>query len=234
MENAFKWRHYEGMIILLCVRWYLRYALSYRDLEEMMSERGLRVVHTTIYRWVQVFAPELEKRMRAHLKKSNDSWRVDETYVKVRGKWMYLYRAVDSSGQTLDFLLNQTRSKRAAKRFFRKVLGQPHVTKPRVITVDGNGAYPPSIADLKEEKLLNKQVQYRSNKYLNNRIEQDHRFIKRRVKPGLGFASYQTAWRTLQGYEALNILRKGQVKGAEKHNISAQNLFISQIFGLAA
>ena len=128
MENAFKWRHYEGMIILLCVRWYLRYALSYRDLEEMMSERGLRVVHTTIYRWVQVFAPELEKRMRAHLKKSNDSWRVDETYVKVRGKWMYLYRAVDSSGQTLDFLLNQTRSKRAAKRFFRKVLGQPHVT----------------------------------------------------------------------------------------------------------
>ncbi len=200
----------------------------------MMSERGLRVVHTTIYRWVQVFAPELEKRMRAHLKKSNDSWRVDETYVKVRGKCMYLYRAVDSSGQTLDFLLNQTRSKRAAKRFFRKVLGQPHVTKPRVITVDGNGAYPPSIADLKEEKLLNKQVQYRSNKYLNNRIEQDHRFIKRRVKPGLGFASYQTAWRTLQGYEALNMLRKGQVKGAEKHNISAQNLFISQIFGLAA
>lgn len=197
-----------------------------------MSERGLRVVHTTIYRWVRVFAPELEKRMRAPLKKSNDSWRVDETYVKVRGKWMYLYRAVYSSGQTLDFLLNQIRSKRAAKRFFRKVLGQPHVTKPRVITVDGNGAYPPSIADLKEEKLLNKQVQYRSNKYLNNRIEQDHRFIKRRVKPS--FASYQTAWRTLQGYEALNMLRKGQVKGAEKHNISAQNLFISQIFGLAA
>jgi transposase-like protein len=101
MENPFKWRHYEGEIILLCVRWYLRYALSYRDLEEMMSERGLRVVHTTIYRWVQRFAPELEKRMRPHLKQSNDSWRVDETYVKVRGQWMYLYRAVDSSGQTL-------------------------------------------------------------------------------------------------------------------------------------
>ena len=106
MENAFKWRHYEGTIILLCVRWYLRYALSYRDLEEMMSERGSSVVHTTIFRWVQRFAPELEKRMRPHLKKSNDSWRVDETYVKVRGKWMYLYRALDSKGQTLDFLLN--------------------------------------------------------------------------------------------------------------------------------
>ena len=110
MENPFKWHHYEGEIILLCVRWYLRYALSYRDLEEMMSERGLNVVHMTIYRWVQRFAPLLDKRLRLHLKKSNDSWRVDETYVKVRGKWMYLYRAVDSQGQTLDFLLNQTRS----------------------------------------------------------------------------------------------------------------------------
>jgi transposase-like protein len=234
MKNPFKWRHYEGEIILLCVRWYLRYALSYRDLEEMMSERGLSVVHTTIYRWVQRFAPELEKRIRPYLKKSNDSWRVDETYVKVRGQWMYLYRAVDSQGQTLDFLLNETRSKRAAKRFFRKVLGQPHVSQPRVITVDGNGTYPPAIADLKEENLLNKAVQYRSSKYLNNLIEQDHRFIKRRVKPGLGFFSYQSAARTLQGYEVMNMIRKGQVEGAEKQQIADQNLFISKLFGLAA
>jgi transposase-like protein len=234
MANPFKWRHYEGEIILLCVRWYLRYALSYRDLEEMMSERGLRVVHTTIYRWVQRFAPELDKRMRPHLKKSNDSWRVDETYVKVRGQWMYLYRAVDSSGQTLDFLLNQTRSKRAAKRFFRKVLDQSHVTKPRVITVDKNAAYPPAIDDLKQDKLLSEECQYRASKYLNNRIEQDHRFIKRRVKPGLGFVSYQTAWRTLQGYETMNMIRKGQVKTVAKHNIQAQNRFIAKLFGLAA
>jgi IS6 family transposase len=161
--------------------------------EEMMSERGLSVVHTTIYRWVQRFAPELEKRMRPDLKTSNDSWREYETYVKVRGKWLYLYRAVDSQGQTLDFLLNQTRSKRAAKRFFRKVLGQSHVTKPRVITVDKNASYPPAIDELKQDKLLSKKCQYRASKYLNNRIEQDHRFIKRRVKPGLGFASYQSA-----------------------------------------
>lgn len=120
MTNAFKWRHYEGSIILLCVRWYLRYGLSYRDLAEIMSERGLNIAHTTIYRWVQHFAPELEKRLRPHLKQSNDSWRVDETYIKIRGQWMYLYCAVDSQGQTLDFLLNETRSKRAAKRFFRK------------------------------------------------------------------------------------------------------------------
>lgn len=234
MENTFKWHHYEGEIILLCVRWYLRYSLSYRDLEEMMSERGLSVVHTTIYRWVQRFAAELEKRMRPHLKKSNDSWRVDETYVKVRGKWMYLYRAVDSQGQTLDFLLNQTRSKRAAKRFFRKVLGQSHVSHPRVITVDKNAAYPGAVADLKEDKLLSEKSQYRTSKYLNNMIEQDHRFIKRRVKPGLGFASYQTAWRTLQGYEAMNMIRKGQVTGAEKHNSQAQNQFIAELFGLSA
>lgn len=109
MDNLFKWKHYEAAIILLGVKWYLRYALSYRDLAEMMSERGLSVVHTTIYRWVQEYAPEIDQRSRPYLKKSNDSWRVDETYVKVRGKWLYLYRAVDSSGQTLDFQLNETR-----------------------------------------------------------------------------------------------------------------------------
>lgn len=229
MEHTFKWRHYEGTIILLCVRWYLRYTLSYRDLAEMMSERGLSVVHTTIFRWVQHFAPELEKRIRPHLKQSNDTWRVDETYIKVCGKWMYLYRAVDSQGQTLDFLLNETRSKRAAKRFFRKVLGQSHVTRPRVINVDQNAAYP-AVADLQADKCLSSASQYRSSKYLNNRIEQDHRFIKRRVKPGLG--SYQTAWRTLQGYEAIHMIRKGQVKQIEKYNISSQNQFIAEIFGL--
>lgn len=136
MENPFKRRHYQSEIILPCVRWYLRYSLSYRDLEEMMTERGLSVDHTTISRWVQQYAPEIDKRSRLYLKQTNDSWRVDETYVKVRGKWMYLYRAIDSTGQTLDFLLNQTRSSRAAKRFFRKVLGRSNATTPRVINVD--------------------------------------------------------------------------------------------------
>src|SRR3979490_331176 len=173
-QHPFKWRHFEADIILLCVRWYLRYALSYRDLEEMMLERGLHVDHTTIYRWVQRYAPELEKRSRPHLKACNDSWKVDETYIKVRKVWMYLYRAVDSEGNTLEFLLSPTRNAEAATRFFCKALHATADSTPqarpseepgalptaptvptttiltsRVINVDKNAAYPKAIADLK-------------------------------------------------------------------------------------
>jgi transposase, IS6 family len=121
-QNPFKWRHFQADIILLCVRWYLRYALSYRDVEEMMLERGLHVDHTTIYRWVQRYAPEMEKRCRPHLKACNDSWKVDETSIKIKKVWMYLYRAVDSEGNTIEFLLSPMRDAEAATRFFRKAL----------------------------------------------------------------------------------------------------------------
>ena len=144
-SDPFKWRHYQGEIILLCVRWYLRYALSYRDLEEMMRERGLSIDHTTIYRWVQAYAPELEKRIRPHLRPTCDSYRVDETYVKIKGAWKYLYRAVDSTGQTIDFMLSAKRDARAAKRFFRKMLKAASLSSPRVINVDKNQAYPPAV-----------------------------------------------------------------------------------------
>jgi len=234
VENAFKWRHYEGVIILLCVRWYLRYGLSYRDLAEMMSERGLDIAHTTIYRWVQHFAPELNKRIRPHLKTSNDSWRVDETYIRVRGQWLYLYRAVDSRGQTIDFCLTQTRSSVAARRFFRRALKHGHVSQPRVITTDKNAAFPGAISDVKTEKRLNKACCHRTRKYLNNMIEQDHRFIKRRTRYGMGFSSYEAAWPTLQGYEVMNIIRKGQVRNIDKQDTLGQQRFIHQLFGLAA
>ncbi|HEY9433740.1 MAG TPA: IS6 family transposase [Blastocatellia bacterium] len=232
--DLFKWRHYESEIILLCVRWYLRYALSYRDLEEMMRERGLSVDHTTIYRWVQAYAPELEKRIRPHLRPTNDSYRVDETYIKIKGAWKYLYRAVDSTGQTIDFMLSAKRDARAAKRFFRKMLKASKHQSPRVINVDQNKAYPPAVEELKEEGILSIAAQLRRCEYLNNIVEQDHRFIKRRVNPGLSFFSFNTARRTIGGYEVMNMIRKGQVEGIGKGDIRGQVRFVADLFNVAA
>jgi transposase, IS6 family len=212
----------------------LRYSLSYRDLEEMMRERGLSVDHTTIYRWVQAYAPELEKRIRPHLRPISDSYRVDETYVKVKGAWKYLYRAVDSTGQTINFMLSAKRDMKAAKRFFRKMLKAPKHQSPRVINVDRNKAYPPAVEELKEEGILPSASQLRQCKYLNNILEQNHRFIKRRVNPGLGFFSFKTPRRTISGFEAMNIIRKGQIEGVGKGAIQGQVRFVSNLFMIAA
>jgi len=233
-NNPFKWRHFQSELILLNVRWYCRYALSYRNLEEMMLERGIQVDHTTIYRWVQAYAPELDKRCRPHLSPTNDSWKVDETYIKVKGKWKYLYRAIDSDGNTLDFMLSAKRDKKSAQRFLEKVLSGQHVEIPRVINVDKNPAYPPAMEDLKNDELLAVETELRQVKYLNNLIEQDHRFIKRLTNPGLGFASFNTARRTIRGYESMNMIRKGQIKGVEKGDVMGQISFIHKIFGVVA
>ena len=199
-DNPFKWRHFEPGLILLCVRWYLRYAVSYRDLEEMMRERGLCVDHTTIYRWVQRYAPEIDKRCRPFLRRTTDSYRIDETYVRVGGAWHYRYRGVDSNGDTLDFLLRATRDRNAAIAFFRKTVGASHTTPPRVVNVDKNPAYPIAFEAIKHEGLFRPRSSLRQCKYLNNVIEQDHRFIKRRTRPMLGFKRFTTAWRTVRGY----------------------------------
>lgn len=199
-----------------------------------MSERGLLVDHTTVYRWVQHYALELEKRCRPHLRATNDSWRVDETYIRVKGKWKYLYRAVDSAGKTIDFMLSAKRDKRAAKRFFCKALKTNHNQSPRVINVDKNAAYPIAVDQLKAESTLSQVCELRQNKYLNNLIEQDHRFIKKLVNPGLGFKSFYTARRTIIGYETMNQIRKGQIVGLAKGDIQASIEFVSQIFGVAA
>ena len=233
-SEPFKWRHFQSEIILLNVRWYLRYSLSYRDLEEIMLERGLEVDHTTIYRWVQAYSPELDQRCRRYLRPTNDSWRIDETYVKVKGVWKYLYRAVDSEGHTLDFLLSAKRDAKAAKRFLKKVLNAPHTQSPRVITIDKNAAYPPAIDGLKADESLPETTETRQVKYLNNIVEQDHRFIKRRINPGLGFGSFNTARRTLKGYEAMNMIRKGQIKDIDKEDVLGQISFIHEIFGVVA
>ena len=122
LSNSFKWKHFVGEIILLNVRWYLKYPLSYRNLEEMMAERGVKVDHTTIMRWVHQYSPEIEKKVRSYLRPTNDSWRMDETYIRVKGEWKYLYRAVDSNRNTIDFMLSAKRNKKAAKRFLKKAL----------------------------------------------------------------------------------------------------------------
>jgi transposase-like protein len=144
----------------------------------MMLERGLHVDHTTIYCWVQHYAPELERRCRPHLKTTNDSWRVDETYIKIKNMWVSLYRAVDSEGNTLDFWLSSTSDGEASKRFFLKTLAATHTNSPRVINVDKNAAYPKALAVLNAEGHLPERCELRQVKYLNNLIEQEHRFIQ--------------------------------------------------------
>jgi transposase-like protein len=172
------------------------------------------------------YAPELDKRIRPHLKPTNDSWRVDETYIEIKGEWKYLYRAVDSEGNTLDFLLSTKRDGKAAARFFRKVLKAKHTQTPRVITVDKSAAYPVAMDELKEDQTLRVETELRQIKYLNNIIEQDHRNIKRITKPMMGFQSFNTARRTLQGIEAMNMIRKGQVNGIDQGDrVLSQILF---------
>ena len=215
----------------LNVRWYLKYPLSYRNLEEMMAERGIQVDHTTIMRWVHQYSPEIETRIRRHLKPTNDSWRVDKTYINVKGEWKYLYRAVDSDGDTIDFMLSTKRDRKAAKRFFKKALGSNHNQMPRIITVDKNASDPIAIDELKNEKKLSKNIEIRQVKYLNNIVEQDHRSVKRIITSMLGFRSFRSASKTLKGIEAMNMVKKKQVNNLN-YSVLNEIKYINQLFGL--
>jgi transposase-like protein len=190
------------------VRWYLTFKLSSRDLVQMMAERGIALAHTTVLRWVQRYVPDFEKRWGRFALPPGDSWRVDETYLKVRGQWVYLYRAVDRAGRTVDFLLSKTRDIAAAKRFFSRATRQHGA--PRVITLDGYAASHWAVAKLKEAGTLPGRVQVRSCKYLNNVVEQDHRRIKQRVRPMLGFKRFETAAVTIRGIELAAKIKKHQ------------------------
>jgi transposase, IS6 family len=219
---------------VLCVRWYLRYSLSYRDLEEMMAERGLGVDHSTIARWVLRYAPILNERIRCHIRHPNRSWRVDETYVRVSGKWTYLYRALDSEGNSIDFMLSPYRDRIAAKHFLQLALSRVGHLRPRVINVDGHPAYPSVIAELKQTGELSNACRCRPSLYMNNVIEQDHRFIKKRIVASQWFRSVQGAVNTVQGYEAMHIIRKGQIRWLTKGDVVGQVRFVNRAFGLAA
>ena len=209
-SDLFKGRHFDQQVIMLCVRWYLSYKLSSRDLVNMMDERGIVLAHTTILRWVQRYVPEFEKRWSRYARSVGGSWRCDETYIKVKGRWTYLYRAVDKEGRTVDFLLSERRDVAAAKRFFRKAM-KSHPT-PRVITLDVYAASHRAITELKSAGAMPHRVRIRSSKHLNNVVEQDHRRIKHRIRPMLGFKRFDTAAITISGIELAEKIRKHQFK----------------------
>lgn len=230
--ELFRGRHFRDEVIVLCVRWYLRYPLSYRNLEEMMAERGLSVDHATIARWVLRYAPILNERIRSEMRHPNRSWRVDETYVRVAGQWTYLYRAIDSAGNTIDFLLSPKRDLIAAKSFLQLALCQVAERRPRVINVDGHPAYPPAVEELKRSGHLGNRCRCRRVPYLNNILDQDHRFLKKRFAASQWFRSVDGAINTIAGYEAMNIIRKGQIRWVAKNDVLGQIRFVEHTFGI--
>ena len=206
--------------MVCAVLWYLRYSLWLRDVEELLDERGLQADHTTVWSWVQRYAPELEQRLRRHLKPTNKSWRVDETYVRVKGRWCYLYRAIDSTGATIDFLLSALRDGAAANRLFRKALSDPSHPQPRVINTDQARLYGSAIPGVKEEGILRRRCRHRPVQYWNNILEQDHRAVKLREKAKQNFREFQA--------------RKGQARWISGKDIRKQNQFIDKLFDLPA
>src|SRR3712207_1018048 len=206
--RAFRGFRFPAEVILWAVRWYLRFPVSYRDLEAMLADRGIEVDHVSLYRWVQRFAPELEERVRRHLRPCRGPWHVDETFVRVGGRWRYLYRAVDGTGQTIDLLLGAKRDKKAARRFFRRALARENTRNPRTVVTDRLKSYPGALRELKRDGALGRFTRHRRGRWLNNRVEQDHRRIKRRTRPMLGFKRFTTARRTLAGVETLAMLSK--------------------------
>jgi len=206
--SIFRGRHFDRAIIILCVRWYITYKLSYRDLVEMMDERGVDISHTTILRWVQRYVPEVEKRWHRYSRSVGTSWRVDETYIRVRGRWTYLYRAIDKQGLTVDFLLSEHSDIAAAKQFFTRAVERHGA--PERITLDGYPATHAAVAELKKRGVLHLKTKIWTSKYLNNIIEQDHRRVKQRIYPMLGFKNFRNATITISGIELVQKIRKGQ------------------------
>jgi transposase-like protein len=229
----FKRRRFPAEIILLCVRWYCKYGISYRDLAEMMQERGVEVDPSTIFRWVQHYAPEIEKRVRPYQGFRSGSWRVDETYVRVGGRWKYLFRAVDKHGQLIDFMLSDRRNTRAAYRFLSKAIKIMGNYPPSSITTDRLASYPKAIRRLQSEGLLSKDVEHRISKYLNNVIEADHGALKRVIRPARGFQRMKTASATIRGFEVMRMIRRGHCI-LPQPGVTGEIRLVNQLFGLAA
>ena len=173
-----------------------------------MTERGILVDHSTIHRWIIRLVPIISKKMARCKKPVNQFWHIDETYIKIKGQWHYLYRAIDSNGKTVDFLLTKHRDTKAAHRFFKNAISK-HAC-PIKVTIDKSGANKKAIESFNVGFTRFKPIRIRQNKYLNNRIEQDHRFIKKRVRSMLGFKSFRSAQIILSGIELMHMIRKDQ------------------------
>jgi putative transposase len=226
----FKGRHFDRSVILLCVRWYLAYGLSLRDLEEMMTERGISVDHTTIHRWTVHYAPLLLEQFNRRKRQVTGRWHIDETYIKVRGEWRYLYRAIDSNGDTVEFWFSERRNLTAAKRFLSRALKR--YGRPERIVIDGSQTNKEAILSCDTIDRLQdrtrrdlKPIRIRQSAYRNNRIEQDHRAIKRRIRPMLGFKSTKSARVILGGIEMVHMMRKQQGKYARNPQPSLAEQF---------
>src|ERR1700676_4008909 len=210
VEALFKGRHFDGQIIILCVSWYTNFKLSLRDLVIMMAVEAITLTDTTILRWVPSYLPEFEKRWSLYARPVGGSWGMDETYIKVGGRWVYLYRAVDKAGGTVDFFLSRNRDVNAAKAFLRNAIEKTR--KPTKITLDAYAASHRAVREMKETGELPTRVRVRSSQYLNNLIEQDHRRVKQRVRPMLGFKRFDNAEVTISGLKREEKFKRGKYK----------------------
>jgi len=223
LRKVLKRLHYPLDVMLVCVRWYAAYPLSLRNLEEMMAERGVIVDHATVHRWALKIVPVLAAVFRRRKRPVGSSWRVDETYIRIGGQWKYLYRGVDRLGHTVDFLLTAKRDVAAARRFFERAIDQHDV--PEKTTIDKSGANTAAVHGLVADSGV--AIELRQSKYLNNIVEQDHRAIKRRVRPMLGFKDFGCASKLIAGIEIMHMIKKGQLSGPECQASSAADQFYS-------
>ena len=226
LRSVIRRRRFPLDIMLLCVRWYVAYALSLRNLEEMMQERGVFVDHSTIHRWIIKLLPVLEVAFRKRKRKrgigaSGKSWRLDETYIKLRGEDRYRYRAVDKQGNTVDFLLTAKRDRHAARRFFTRAVKNNRL--PKIVNIDKSGANKAGIGDFNAEHGTNLVI--RQCKYLNNIVEQDHRAVKRITRPIQGFKDFRCARIILSGIELMHMIRKGQMRNDGRALSPAQQFY---------
>ena len=226
LRRVIKRVHYPLDVMLTCVRWYAAYPLSLRQIEEMMQERGVFVDHTTVHRWAMKILPVLAAVFRRRKHPVGTSWRMDETYVKVAGQCKYLYRAVDRDGHTINFLLRAKRDCAAARSFLEQAIGLHDV--PEKITIDKSGANTAAILSVNADS--GTDIELRQSKYLNNIVEQDHRAIKRVVRPMLGFKSFRCARVLIAGIELMHMIKKGQLDCAEGQVSPAASKFYSLAF----